>query len=168
MKDNRDVEDEPYDNAMLFAACQNCMRGMKKFNRLYKEQPPSEKDKHRFVRKFLESQTRRVADYLQDVILQHCPVAEPQLTPGHYGRNKIRLRININSVTWDDARAALNSLEAIGVAKAQRADDREQEERHRLRSSNDQQDSITDPPVRRESALVVPDLRWTGEADSEL
>lgn len=182
------------DEATIFAACGKYMNSVRWFNRQHAQKPPSGTQKHRFVRKFLESQTRRVADYLQGLILSHFPnihLTEEESQKRVYGRNRIHLRINVNHVTWEDVKTACNDeFDALAMARAQMADDQEQENKRRRWARQDEQslppqpkdekrtpdngaeidrshDGKEGPSIKRRSISIVPRRQWAGEA-SEL
>ncbi|KAF3017518.1 hypothetical protein E8E14_012360 [Neopestalotiopsis sp. 37M] len=182
------------DEATIFVACGKYMNSVRWFNRQHAQKPPSGTQKHRFVRKFLESQTRRVAHYLQGLILSHFPnihLTDEDSQKRVYGRNRIYLRINVNDITWEDVKTACNDgFDALAMARAQMADDQEQENKRRRWARQDEQSLPPQPEdetrtvnngaeidrshgfnehprIKRRSTSNVPGRQWAGEA-SEL
>ncbi|ETS87573.1 hypothetical protein PFICI_01401 [Pestalotiopsis fici W106-1] len=191
------MDSEHLDEATIFAACGKYMNSVRWFNRRHTQKPPSGEQKHRFVRKFLEAQTKRVAHYLQSLIIAHFPNIRLKSSDGYsqkrvYGRNRIHLRINVNHITWEDVKAACNDgFDALVMARAQMADDREQENMRRRWTRQDEQSSLAleqqddehtvdsnlqnnrrhdateGQSIKRKLSQNVQNRQWTGEA-SEL
>jgi hypothetical protein len=193
-EDDIQMDNEDLDEATIFAACGKYMNSVRWFNRQHAQKPPSGIQKHRFVRKFLESQTRRVAHYLQGLILSHFPnihLTDEDSQARVYGRNRIQLRINVNRITWEGVKTACNDgFDALAMARAQMADDQEQENKRRRWARQDEQslppqpkdgrrtlsNGVEDnrshsvkegPSIKRRPISNVPGHQWAGEA-SEL
>ncbi|KAK9421089.1 hypothetical protein SUNI508_06234 [Seiridium unicorne] len=76
------------------------------FATVYRNEPP--KDDSGFIEEFLEAHRPRVAELLQNVILEHCPKVKRLHRPKRVGIHKIRLFIDLKYLTYSEFEEVLS------------------------------------------------------------
>ncbi|KAK9773527.1 hypothetical protein SCAR479_09859 [Seiridium cardinale] len=93
---------------------------------VYRNEPP--KDDSGFMEEFLEAHRPRVAELLQNVILEHCPQVKRLHRPKRVGIHKIRLFIDLKYLTYSEFEEVLSRhLDSGDVRLALREERRQRE-----------------------------------------